>query len=51
MSSSLLGGDFLAELRFTGRSEDDFPAELRPRDLASGYAIPTEPMAQKKITD
>ncbi len=39
MSSPLLVGDFLAELRFTGRSGDDFPSELRPRDLAAGYAI------------
>ena len=39
MSSSLRAGDFLAELRFTGRSEEDFPSELRPRDLACGYAI------------
>lgn len=39
MSPSSLAADFLAELRFTGRSEENFPSELRPRDLASGYAI------------
>ncbi|MFQ5937506.1 MAG: hypothetical protein ACE5LB_13970, partial [Acidiferrobacterales bacterium] len=30
---------FLADLRFSGRVEEDFPAQLRPKEAATAYAI------------
>ncbi len=39
MGPASLAADFLAELRFAQRTEDDIPAELRPKDPAAAYAI------------
>lgn len=39
MGSASIAADFLAELRFARRTEDDMPAAIRPQDTASAYAI------------
>ncbi|MBI1893625.1 MAG: hypothetical protein HYS14_05905 [Candidatus Rokubacteria bacterium] len=39
MDSASRAADFLAELRFAQRTEDDIPAEFRPKDPAAAYAI------------
>lgn len=39
MGSPALTADFFAELRAARRTADRIPAEFRPQDMASAYAI------------